>query len=413
MKKNEKSCLPSLYADGYYRLYVYNGGKRITIRGKTQAECIRKALEKEKAIESGADRIDKNITVNSWAEIWIDTFIRPKVRPPGSEKAAGTMTEKSYADIICKLNRHILPEIGRLKLCEVKGVHIQAMLNTLTGTSKSTAKKVKDIAQKMFRQARLEGLLAVDPAEAVQLPRVTEGGKRAMTEEEEAAFEAACAYYPGSLWFRLLLGTGIRPGEGMALLVSDFDIDNKLLHITKAVESGTDVVSSPKTAAGVRSVPLPDSLLVPLQEYLKNKPPNSIAFPQEDGKTMKTAGSCQNEWRRFYRIMDICAGAKTTWKGKVYTIADGFAKADHGRILGSQEGEENGHALPEGLTMYCLRHTYCTNLQRAGLDVGTSKFLMGHADISTTAKIYTHSDAETAKQAGRIISAWEAQKKKN
>lgn len=42
------------------------------------------------------------------------------------------------------------------------------------------------------------------------------------------------------------------------------------------------------------------------------------------------------------------------------------------------------------LTPYCLRHTFCTDLQRAGVTLNVAKELMGHSDISTTANIYTH-----------------------
>ena len=41
-------------------------------------------------------------------------------------------------------------------------------------------------------------------------------------------------------------------------------------------------------------------------------------------------------------------------------------------------------------TAHCLRHTYCTLLYEAGVDVLNAKDLMGHANISTTMGIYTH-----------------------
>ena len=44
------------------------------------------------------------------------------------------------------------------------------------------------------------------------------------------------------------------------------------------------------------------------------------------------------------------------------------------------------------LTPYCLRHTFCTDLQRAGVVFNVAKELMGHSDVSVTANIYTHKD---------------------
>ena len=48
------------------------------------------------------------------------------------------------------------------------------------------------------------------------------------------------------------------------------------------------------------------------------------------------------------------------------------------------------HAFDPAITPHYLRHTYCTNLRRQGVDLKTAQYLMGHADISTTANIYSH-----------------------
>jgi integrase len=47
------------------------------------------------------------------------------------------------------------------------------------------------------------------------------------------------------------------------------------------------------------------------------------------------------------------------------------------------------------LVPYDLRHTFCTDLQKAGVPLNVAKDLMGHADITTTANIYTHRDSAT------------------
>lgn len=54
-----------------------------------------------------------------------------------------------------------------------------------------------------------------------------------------------------------------------------------------------------------------------------------------------------------------------------------------------------GRALPpywvaDDLVPYCFRHTFCTDLQDAGVPINVARDLMGHSDISITAKIYTH-----------------------
>ena len=54
------------------------------------------------------------------------------------------------------------------------------------------------------------------------------------------------------------------------------------------------------------------------------------------------------------------------------------------------------------LTPYCLRHTFATDCARAGVPLETVRWLLGHADISTTANIYQHRDS-TALKAGMAL----------
>ena len=55
-----------------------------------------------------------------------------------------------------------------------------------------------------------------------------------------------------------------------------------------------------------------------------------------------------------------------------------------------RDGKIIRHAIAPDLTLYCLRHTFCTDLQRAGVAINIAKELMGHSSITVTADIYTH-----------------------
>ena len=60
--------------------------------------------------------------------------------------------------------------------------------------------------------------------------------------------------------------------------------------------------------------------------------------------------------------------------------------------------------VADDLTPYCLRHTYATDLQTAGVPINVAKDLLGHATIAMTSQIYTHlSDAAFASAAAQII----------
>lgn len=64
----------------------------------------------------------------------------------------------------------------------------------------------------------------------------------------------------------------------------------------------------------------------------------------------------------------------------------------------------------EDLEPYLLRHTFCTNCQAAGVPLNVAKELMGHSDISVTAKIYTHMVVEVFEQNRKRLAEYANQK---
>ena len=54
---------------------------------------------------------------------------------------------------------------------------------------------------------------------------------------------------------------------------------------------------------------------------------------------------------------------------------------------------------------HVLRHTFCTKLARAGMPVKELQYLMGHSDVETTLRIYTHMDYDAAEKSFQKYSA--------
>ena len=161
---------------------------------------------------------------------------------------------------------------------------------------------------------------------------------------------------------------GLRPNETAALTWADVDFKNNEIHIHAAKESGSQTIKGPKTDAGERDIPIHAKLLPRLLEA--KGAPFSPVFPTQAGN-WQNENSLRRLWTGFKRDLDIHMGAKL----------------ERNKIIKS--------VVAPDLTPYCLRHTYCTDLQRAGVPINIAKELMGHADIQTTANIYTHKDNDT------------------
>lgn len=381
------------------------GGKVYNVKGRTEKECYEKIAEKKEMLRRGEAK-PKALTVEAWAETWLDTYLKPKVRKPGAPKLKGTMTQKSFAMYGEKLRGYILPAIGKMKLADVRDVDLQRILNRQAETSFSHASKVRMIMRAMFKQAHVSRLIVYDPALALTLPAVKQGGRRSLTEEERAVLLDVAKTHRCGLWVRFMLYEGLRPGETAALKVKQLDFDRGLISVEEAVESGSGVVGAPKSAAGVRHVFIADEIKDELQAAVQGKDAEDFVFPQTDGKTMMTAGTIQNNWRYFTRQMDLAMGAEATAHGHIYDPKD--IREDGSPIYPDPYDKtkpRNGHKLADDLVMYCLRHTYCTDLGKKGVPIEDIKYLMGHEDISMTLTVYSHPGEETAERAAKIVRA--------
>ena len=341
----------------YIRKTARWNGKKYEATGKTELEAMSKLAEKLAAAKRGEDLVSGAMTVSAWYKQWIDLYKKPK-----------GLTEKSLKMYDEKFNGYIRPAIGHMKLKDVKDVHLQRILNSQAGRSASHVKKIRMVLQEMFKRARQSRLIPYDPAELLELPTVKQGRRRSITEEERAAILAVAERHRAGLWILTLLYTGMRPGETAALTWSDVDFDHNEIHVHAAKESGNRTIKGPKTASGVRDIPIHTALL-PRLLAARGKPFSPV-FPTKAG-TIQSESSMRRMWNSFRTELDLQLGAKTK----------------DGKIVES--------VVADDLTPYCLRHTFCTDLQRAGVPINNAKELMGHADIQTTANIYTHRDNAT------------------
>ena len=344
----------------YIRKTARYNGKKYEATGKTELEALKKLADKLAAAKRGEETVGGSMTVNAWYKQWLELYKEPK-----------GLTAKSLKMYDEKYDNYIKPAIGHLKLKDVKDVHLQRILNGQAGRSASHVKKLRMVLQEMFRRARQSRLIPYDPAELLELPTYHEGKRRSITEEERKAILAVAEHHRAGLWVLTLLYTGMRPGETAALTWSDVDFEHNEIHVHTARESGGESIKGPKTSAGVRDIPIHADLLPKLRDAKGKK--FEPVFPKASGGYPDDA-TLYRRWKSFLRALDIYMGAE------VY----------RNKIVKSMVAED--------LTPYCLRHTFCTDLQRAGVPLNVAKELMGHSDVSVTANIYTHKDVYTLHQ---------------
>ena len=368
----------------YVRKSFTFDGIRYEVSAPTEEEAIKKKLKKLRQLEEG--RLDSTATVRQWAETWFETYVSHRKITPKSKK-----TYCRYLDNV------ILPSIGAYRLNKVTPVRLQQLLNTREGGSASDAEKLRMTLKGLFSQAAAARLIPFDPSEGLTLPAVTSGTHRRLTDPERAALIRVASYpaFDGKpnlsgAWLMTILRCGLRPGETAALRKRSVDLPGRSLRVEAALESGRKAVKGPKTSAGVRTVPIPEDL-VPWLEHQMALSRSEYVFVQKDRKTPLTETSMRRRWETVKKYMDIELGAEAE------RVKLPGARRRSLVILRS--------ALAEDLDLYDLRHTYCTDLEIAGVPINVAKVLMGHRDIATTANIYTHASDEAAASAREMINA--------
>lgn len=366
-----------LNKDGYYRttftvIDAQGNKKRIPLRDKDPFELERKLQQKKFEYERGLLVVNGNSTVEKWALEWLDTY-KTNVLSKQQQRYKGLI--KNY----------IVPQIGSLQIKDVKSHHIQLVLNSCKDMSKSHISILYNTLNNIFEKAVASDMIFKNPCKCVERPKGSSGSLRALTNDEEKTFLQVVPKHHRGIMFKLTYKCGLRPGEVRALDVSNVDLKNHRIKIKDAVESGNRKIKGTKTESGERLVPIPLDFEQELKLILPKK---GLVFPSNATGKIMTEQNYNRSWHSFKRLMNIEAGA-TVYRNQVIAPV-----------------------IDEELTPYYLRHTYCTNLAKSGVDIRTAQYLMGHSDIKVTANIYTHVNDDMLKKAQDLISAKNVPKRK-
>jgi integrase len=311
-------------------------------------------------------------------------------------------TKESYREL---LRLYVRPHLGGLKLSALTKPVVQRMaaalltqpltsggrvmtatdgqpVQTLSPVTVRRALAALSIALNAAVDARL---LAVNPAQGIALPRGERKRIQWLTREQGAALIAGTAEdRHGALW-HLLAGTGLRPGEALALAWGSVDLDAGVLRVERAIgrkkkdERGRAWrLGEPKTAGSWRAVPIDRGVVQALLRHRDRQTAERLVAgdryrTHEDGGFV-FAGELGDPLREDALLQVFRR-----------TLAR----------LG----------LP-AVTLYALRHSHATWLLEAGVPLKVVSERLGHASIQLTADVYSHVSAQFQRQAVEQFAAY-------
>ena len=360
-------------ADGRYCAQIYLGrdenGKRQykSVYARSPAELKEKETVIRMQLGRGLDVLSQRDSFATWADDWLRL----------KEKENITSRQMDNYRRAVKLWKN---ELQGYEIGQVRADDIERVLIALSdqGLSQRTINLYRSAIRQIMRRA-VGRVIPTNPVEQVELASVgrREEQRRALTEEEQHwIWDTPHRAQPVAV---IMMLSGLRRGELAALTWNDVDLKERTITVNKVIEYDSNGVPSlrhvTKTAAGMRTVDIPQRLA----DYMATLPRDNLLVIHSSKGGVMTESAWAKLWRSYMRELNIKYGTRTP--------------ADLERMKSSKPGPKVFDMTIPNITMHWLRHTFCTLLYFAGVDVVQACAQMGHADVSTTLRIYTHLDA--------------------
>jgi integrase len=279
---------------------------------------------------------------------------------------------ENYATIA---RTHIVPTLGHRRLDQLTPSDIEALILTKrsAGLSDSTVRAIYTVCRAILETAVRDGHVRRNVAAAVKRPTIGRQDARYLSTAEVGQLLMAARedrLYPLLV---LLLGTGLRRGEALALHWRDVDLSAAVLRVrwTIARVAGELVFTEPKTERSRRFVSLPSPLVDALKRHRAAQAAERLA-----------AVIWQPRAGHEDLVFPTHAGTPTDPRNALRAFA----------AIAERAG------LP-GVGLHTLRHTAASALIASGAHVKVVQEMLGHSSYGITADIYSHVNIEQQREA--------------
>ena len=345
--------------------------------GKTKPQWVG-GFDSEKSAKLARDKARVSLSSSTYvspSKATVGEYLSTWINDVHASQLKATTLER-YKQVI---NKHLIPELGAIKLQDLRASHVQALYTNLltrpTATGEPLSPRTVELIGTVLKIAikyavNVDEVMAVNPANRVPLPKGKGSIPAPWSIQELNTFLDVARTHRLFFFFRLSAFTGARRGELLALKWSDFDgsaitISKNRLSVSKQVL----VQNSTKGGTnGQRRVPL-------------------------DRETIELFGA----HRKRQLIERLALGEYWHDTGYVFTQENGLPIYPHTPSDLFKKLLKKAGLRPTRL--HDQRHLHATELLRLGEPLHVVASRLGHRDAMVTATIYAHvsdQQAETA-----------------
>ena len=295
------------------------------------------------------------------AQTWFDVFHMPKLRPKTAVK------DKSLFRL------HIKPAFEGMYMDDISTTDIQNYLQSKAHYCKSQVRDIMWMLKAVFSSALEDGHIAKNPmmSDRICNPSQKDIAERVPLSQDEQLDiidHIADLEDPNErLFMAFLMFTCMRPCEIYGLMWEDIDMRRRVIQICRDLVfvNGMPDIGETKTPESKREIPIDPRLY----NYLKPMQSKGYVIGQ-GGDHVSSDSVVRTMWRRIKKTIDV-----------------------------------------HGMTPYVGRHTYATNMNRAGVPLKTAMAMMGHKDERMLLRTYTHVDNKDLTNAGDTVTKYVSRKK--
>lgn len=337
--------------DGYR-----DDGKKnmVTFSGSTKGEVLQKIRSYRNDKEQGL-QLDKSMSFEEWAKLWYIDY-ESEVQP------------STYAGYKYTL-KILLEYFGRMTIADIAPYHINQFMDTLLARNVSVSlfRKCRAMLIQIFDAAESNGLVVRNAARLSKKSRskmeIT-STKDAYTAEEVAHLLEELPLDMIGCSIRVLLGTGMRVQELLALHRDDIAVDGSSVRVHQAIKTvdGQPTLGCTKSRSGNRNIPVPEAYR-PYVLYLLEHGGKELIWTKAGKASYYSVGTYR---RQYYAALKLVKGVRS-------------------------------------LPPHCCRHTYVTVLQAKGVPMETIAKLVGHRSIEVTDN-YLHIGWNTLSDAVTVLN---------
>lgn len=358
--------------DSYQYRYLDNRKERRTVYASTLQELREKEDEIAKSQFNNIDYVIGKITVEKMIERHLS--LKQNLRPT---------TKANYQASANRIKKDLISQyrIEDVKITDAKMFVIRLSED---GLAYSTVKVIHDFAKAVFKTAIQDKGLTMNPfafhcKEVIMYYDLKRNALNKTQKNNLLEFVKNSKVYSKYLdLITILLGTGMRISEAAGLTKGDIDFANHQININHQLlydGRGTYYIAPPKSDAGNRYIPMKPEVEQILKSVLMHRKTTKIEY-MVGGLSGFVFLNVRNDRPIFAR----------NFERVILGLKNAFNKAT------TQENQ-----IPI-LTPHIFRHTFCSEMVQAGINIKAIQYIMGHSKVDMTLNRYSHVNLDTVQE---------------